>query len=150
VKGVILVMAVVAFGLSAGSAEPLFTPMFGDEVVEIPQFGRLPTQPSWGFCRGRERIQPGISPLGLSSPKGTVPGGGFSVSGTPNVSQHPMRGLRAGQDGISEPGDEGAVLALNLAANSHNLGDRILIDELAAEGVAGHTGAGRGHAHWSL
>jgi hypothetical protein len=42
-----------------------------------------------------------------------------------------MRGLRAGQDGISEPGDEGAVLALNLAANSHNLGDRILIDELA-------------------
>jgi hypothetical protein len=72
VKGVILVMAVVAFGLSAGSAEPLFTPMFGDDVVEIPQFGRLPTQPSWGFCRGRERIQPGISPLGLSSPKGTA------------------------------------------------------------------------------
>jgi hypothetical protein len=36
----------------------------------------------------------------------------FSVSETPNVSQHPMRGLTAGQDGISEPGDEGAVLRL--------------------------------------
>jgi len=61
-----------------------------------------------------------------------------------------VRGLRASHDGGSEPGDEGAVLALNLAANSHNLGDRILIDELAAEGVAGRTGVGTGHAHWSL
>src|SRR5262249_35462751 len=73
--------------------------------------------------------------------------GGFSVSGTPNVSQHPVRGLRAGQDGSSEPSDEGAGLALNLAAESPALdGDRILVDELTVEGVAGHAGVVGGHA----
>ena len=94
---------------------------------------------------GREGIRPDlalISPLGLSSAKGTA-----ARSGTPNVSQHPVRGLRASQDGISEPGDEGAVLALNLVANSHSLGGNwFFVDELAAEGVAGHAGAGGSHA----
>jgi hypothetical protein len=47
------------------------------------------------------------------------------------VSQHPVRGLRASQDGGSEPDDEGAVLALNLVANSHSLdGNWFLVDEL--------------------
>src|SRR6266536_3287429 len=47
----------------------------------------------------------------------------------------------------SESGDEGAVLALNLVANSHSLGGNwFFVDELAAEGVAGHAGAGGSHA----
>jgi len=53
------------------------------------------------------------------------------------VSQHAVRGLRAGQDGSSELGDEGAVLALDLAAGSQNVdGHRILGDELAVVRVA--------------
>jgi hypothetical protein len=59
------------------------------------------------------------------------------------VSQYPVRGLRAGQDSSSESGDKGAVLALDIVTNS---GDWFLIDELAAEGVAGHAGVGGGHA----
>src|SRR6266516_6565515 len=70
------------------------------------QLGRLPTQPSWEGPRG-DPARPClalISPLGLSSPKGTA-----ARSGTPNVSQHPVWGLRAGQDGGSEPGDGNMV-----------------------------------------
>jgi hypothetical protein len=39
-----------------------------------------------------------------------------------------VRGLRAGQDSSSESGDKGAVLALDIVTNSHNLGDWFLIE----------------------
>src|SRR6266498_5271902 len=83
---------------------------------EYPSLAGYPRNQAGGFCRGREGIQPGlflISPLGLSSPKGTAARRRVLSLWNAEVSQHPMR---AGQDGISEPGDEGAVLALNLAA----------------------------------
>jgi hypothetical protein len=55
VKRVILVMAVVAFGLSAGSAEPLFTPMFGDEVAQRRPLSRSAGQLRTSLTRPSRR-----------------------------------------------------------------------------------------------
>src|SRR6266540_301143 len=116
------------------------------------QLGRLPTQPSREGPRGDPARPCSNQPVGPEFPKGN----GRPAAGSQSLGRRTCPNTPCG---VSVPARIAARSRATKARSWRSIswrtaiasaGNWFLVDELAAEGVAGHTGVGRGHAHWSL